>query len=312
MMRATSLFIVVLFVAGCVSSEGAGPASGPAVDTTPRFDDATGALRVLVLDDELNPIGNATVGLLFRNAEAETPPFTPQLTTVAGESVFSNLQPGAYDIQVVALGFESAGKRAEVVAGGVTEVQIVTPPLPSDAPYYETLPAAGMVRSIVWRVGGACDTVVQPPLGTCLGYQARDVTVRHKLTPDWATIVDETIWIPNSAGFHQRAYVFATFPNVTDFSGVPDFKSPGHFEAGGKSPVTMRIERQTLYDRNFPESNHYGGDRGTRFRHLNNFDDVDAAGVFSASAMIDQPMNVYITIFHKEVAPPEFSALPDA
>lgn len=296
------------------SSVGAGRAA-PAPDAEARFTDETGAVHGVVFDEELRPIPNATVGLRPGGSDASTAAasetgFERQVVAdSAGAFAFSNLSPGTYHVFAVALGFASGTKRVEVVAGKVTETQVLLAQVPSDAPYYETHPAKGMVRSVVWRVGARCQTVVQPPLGTCLGLQFQDVTRRIVLDPDWATVVDEVVWVPNSAVVHQRAYVFATFPNVTDFSGVPDFESPGHFEAGGPSPVVLRIERAVIRERGHPEESQHGN---TRFRALNNFDDVNASGVLAFGVMLDQPMSVYITIFHKEVAPAEFSVRPDA
>lgn len=295
-------------MAGCTS--GGEEAKAVALDDA-SFGAETGALRLSVTDEEVRPVPNATARLWMGAAAEDNVPLERR-TAADGRAAFSELAPGTYSLGILALGFEPLLLAVDVRAAALTDVSTMLVRLPYDGPYHETTTASGLVRSIVWRVGPACDTVVQPPLGTCLGFQAQDVTVRVPLTPDWATVVDEAAWTPNTAGFHQRAYVFATFPNVSDFSGVPDFKSPGHFEAGGTSPVVLWIERQTLYDRGFPESNHYGGARGTRFRHVNNFDDVSAANVVSAGVMIDQPMDAFITVFHQEPAPPGFTALADA
>ena len=309
-----TVFAVLGFVAmaGCVASEGVPTAAN--LDTGPRFDDSTGAIQVLLTDDELRPIANATVGLLSETSATDAV-IAPLVTPATGVAVFSKLSPGFYQVQAVALGFESAGKRVEARAGEVTDTQLMVAPLPSDEPFYETIVETGTIRSVLWRVGPSCDTVVQPPIGTCLGFQYDDVTFYRVLNEDWATIIDEATWIPNTAASHQRAYVFATFPNVTDFSGVPDFKSPGHFEAAGPNPVMLRIERTEIRDRGFPEENHYGegpNGRGTRFRAVNDFEDLGVPGVIGVSLMFDQVMTVYNTEFHKEVAPAEFSALPDS
>lgn len=313
MVRAACVAVLLLSVSGCVGSEStSGPLAG--LSEAPSFDDTTGAIHILVTDDELAPIANATVGVVTATGERDAA-LVPVMTSLSGEAVLSNLPPATYHVQAVALGYESSNKAVDVRAGEVAEIQLALIRLPSDDPYYETITKTDYVRSIVWRIGPNCDTVVQPPVGTCLGFQAHDVTFYRVLLQDWETLVDEAQWVPNSAFFHQRAYLFATFPNVTDFSGVPDFKSPGHFEAGGTSPVVLRIERATIRERGFPEESQYGpgpNDRGTRFRAVNNFDDVGVPGVIGVSLMLDQTMHVYNTEFHKMVAPPEFSALPDA
>lgn len=314
MMRRLVLVVFAAFtVSGCVASEGT-PA-GAGVNERPEFDESTGALEILLTDDELAPIANATVGIQPTEPQEGAQPIAPLMTSAVGIAVFSNLAPGAYNTQVVALGYESAAKRVEVKAGDVAKLQLIVVRLPSDDPFHSTEVHRDIVQSVLWRVGPACDTIVQPPIGTCLGFQRNDVTFYRVLAEDWATIVDEATWIPNTAASHQRAYVFATFPNVTDFSGVPDFKSPGHFEAAGRSPVVLRIERTEIRERGFPEESQFGegpNGRGTRFRAVNDFEDLGVPGVVGVSFMWDQAMTVYNTEFHKTVAPVDFTALPDS
>ncbi len=313
MRRLVLVFFTALTLSGCVATEGT-PA-GAAINERPEFDESSGALEVLVTDDELAPIVGATVGVAPGEAPEGAAAIAPLTTSMAGVAVFSRLLPGAYNTQVVALGYESVTKRVEVTAGDVTKLQLIVVRLPSDDPFHATEIHRDVVQSVLWRIGPACDTVVQPPIGTCLGFQYNDVTFYRVLAEDWATIVDEASWIPNTAASHQRAYVFATFPNVTDFSGVPDFKSPGHFEAAGRSPVTLRIERTEIRDRGFPEESQFGegpNGRGTRFRAVNDFEDVGVPGVVGVSFMWDQVMTVYNTEFHKTVAPVDFTALPDS
>jgi hypothetical protein len=299
----STLLLLSALLAGCAdaSSMDVAPVRSdiPVSDEEAIVNDTAGAIEGHVLTDELLPAANGTVGV-FETAQTVR-------VTETGRFVFSRLAPGAYKVQASALGYQSQVRRVDVVAGEVTAAEFQLEAGAVEGPFHETEIHKGIVRSVVWRVGARCETLVQPPIGTCLGIQFDDVTFFYDSEPDWATYVDEVRWIPNSAVVHQRAYVFATFPNVTDFQGVPDFKSPGHFEAGGTSPVTLRIERTQLRERNFPEQNHHGR---TRFRAVNNFDDVNAT-VVAAGVMIDQPIEVYLSIFYQERAPLEFSALPD-
>ena len=308
------LLVVALSLGGCVGTEGT-PSAAANIDDRPEFDDTTGALDVLVTDDELTPIPNATVGVSPATSDEAAAQIVPLMTSAAGHAVFSNLAPGKYNVQVVALGYDSAAKSIEARAGEVVPLQLIVARLPSDDPYHDTEVHRDVVQSVLYRIGPSCDTIVQPPIGTCLGLQFNDVTFYRVLQQDWETIVDEATWVPNTAASHQRAYVFATFPNVTDFSGVPDFKSPGHFEAAGPNPVVLRIERTEIRERGFPEESQYGegpNGRGTRFRAVNDFEDIGVPGVIGVSFMWDQAMTVYNTVFHKVVAPSEFTALPDA
>jgi hypothetical protein len=295
---------LLVLLSGCASSE-AGPAAAPASSSTglsgdeAAFDDTSGAITGSVLTDELMPAHNAEVGILETGLRLRT--------TDAGRFAFSHVKPGDYRIQASALGFKSDIKKVTVVAGAAVEARFQLRAGAVDGPYHETEIHKGMVRSVTWRIGDRCDTIVQPPIGTCLGIQFQDVTFYYDSDPTWATYVDEAQWTPNSAVFHQRAYVFSDFPNVTDFSGVPDFKSPGHFETSGKSPVVLRIERTTVQARHVADGSQYGR---TRFRAVNNFDDVNAT-VVGVSLMLDQPMSVYLSVFYKDPAPLGFTALPD-
>lgn len=288
--------VVLLVLAGCADAPG-GPVD---VSDGPAADGDHGSVVGTVVDEEFFPIAGATVGVADLDVQTTT--------DLEGKYALPAVTAGTQEIQVIALGYQSLSKRVDVAPDARTTVDFVLEALPSDEPYVDVVPHSGLVRSITWRIGSSCETVVQPPIGTCLGYQPSSLILYHETEPDWGTMIGELTWEPNSAIFHQRAYMYVTFPNVSDFSGVPDFESPGHFETGGESPQTLRIDRETIRERGHPEESHWGE---TRFRALNNFDDVNVSGLAGVSLMLDQPMDMYWSFFYRQTAPDVYSVLPD-
>ena len=104
------LALVVALVAGCV-----GGGNGDTSDR-PRFDDDTGAIRGIVLNEDLLPVAGA---------EASIPTLGLSATTNAeGRFLMSHVEPGTHALHVLRIGFEEARRDVTVAAGRVTDVEV--------------------------------------------------------------------------------------------------------------------------------------------------------------------------------------------
>ncbi|MBI2077829.1 MAG: carboxypeptidase regulatory-like domain-containing protein [Euryarchaeota archaeon] len=146
-MRRPALAIILLAItaplAGCVAdSEGTSGADTPADGAGPaapaRFDENTGAITGTVTDDQIQPIEGADVGLLEQ-------PETTTRTDASGAFTLSSLQPGTYTLVAGRLGFESAGKKVDVIPGTALTVSILLAPIPVAQARHQTYPFSGYI-----------------------------------------------------------------------------------------------------------------------------------------------------------------------
>lgn len=138
------LLTVGVLLAGCTGAsssdvpQDAGPeAIGPSAEPA-RASETTGAIAGLVVDDSLQPIPGALVGL-------QDQPLTAT-TDAAGSFTFNALEPGRYVVLANALGYQAATKAANVVAGEIVNAQIVLTSLPTTVPFPETLQFNGLIE----------------------------------------------------------------------------------------------------------------------------------------------------------------------
>ncbi|MES2154222.1 MAG: carboxypeptidase-like regulatory domain-containing protein [bacterium] len=110
-----SVFLVALLVATLLA--GCGSKGSPAASNDgglPPLGDK-GAIKGIVIDDRYRPIEGALVLL--------TPSGLTDTTDTLGQFLFSDLQPGAYVLQVNAKDHEAAPKNVDVMAGQYAEVE---------------------------------------------------------------------------------------------------------------------------------------------------------------------------------------------
>lgn len=149
----TTLALLILFttaLAGCVSGQAGGSKSQP--DDAPRaadpatFGESTGAVQGLVVDDAINPIAGAVVGLTETDASTTT--------DAGGRFSFSQLEPGTYTVLANALGYSAVARTVDVVAGELAEVQLTLEALAVVEPYHVVQTFAGLIEC-AWGVSGA-------------------------------------------------------------------------------------------------------------------------------------------------------------
>src|SRR5688572_4705367 len=92
------LIIIAASLAGCVegtaSNDDGGALDVPTVAPPAQFDDTTGAVEGIVLDEEQQPIGGAQVGLLQASSNLSI----TTTSDLSGRFTFSQVQPGTYQL----------------------------------------------------------------------------------------------------------------------------------------------------------------------------------------------------------------------
>lgn len=140
--------LVALLLLAALTSGCADPDSG--TDSEPDFEDAeafqdievtetTGAIRGVVVDEAIRPLGNVTIKLVD--------PVRYANTTGTGTFSFSGLDPGTYFIEASKLGFRGARQSVDVVAGDDDPpvARILLTADGNTAPYVSAQSAAGYV-----------------------------------------------------------------------------------------------------------------------------------------------------------------------
>lgn len=112
------------FLAGCVGGDGAPKkteTSGATVDAGGGSEGETGVIRGMVLNDEKQPLADASVAILKSKVAGKT--------DALGGYAFLNLAPGDYEVAASKLGFDGVVTPAKVVAGTTTYVNFTLPTL---------------------------------------------------------------------------------------------------------------------------------------------------------------------------------------
>lgn len=91
-----------------------------------------GTVRGVVLDTERRPIGNATVAFLTLKHEV--------ITDELGRFRFENVPVGTHDVSAFRLGYDTVGKRIQVVAGEESEVNFELGEIAISVGYFHSLP----------------------------------------------------------------------------------------------------------------------------------------------------------------------------
>lgn len=136
------LFLVLLVAAfaGCAKAKAAPP---PDPFAQPQgFDDFTGSVEGVVVDEEFQPLKDAIVGFID--------PYQATKTDEAGHFEIGLLDPVAQrNLYVIHLGHKSAGKRIMIETQQATWVQFILPVLPIEEPWVDLVQRRGEFRQAV-------------------------------------------------------------------------------------------------------------------------------------------------------------------
>lgn len=265
------LVIVGLFLSGCLGTTDRlkSPADGspePSFATPATVTAETGGLEGVVTDPELVPLGRVEVVL------KETKNAT--MTDDAGRYSFSNLNPGPYSLFFQLAGYESVGRKADVVAGEVVQADAILAPLPAAVPRVELMVFEGYIQ-----FGEAYTDIITASTGGLVGCQK--CLFYFNVTESAVALVFEIKFTPtiaNPTGPTTLGYQF------TD-AGASRNYMVGSWESGDKRQL----------NKTWPQP-------GGRFYHLNYCDDLWIC--------VDQRFTVYVSHFHYVPPSSDYSALP--
>lgn len=183
-------------------------------------------------DAELVPLAGALVSISDQG----------QTTTSAqdGGFAFSQVTPGQYAVYAALLGYESAGKSVNVVAGEVTGVQFSLAPIPIEEPFHQIMSAKGML---------GCAVDIQPVVGVAAcGLPVVNTTVSDRFlivwtlglpTENWDAAVFETHWTSNqvlSQGLNP----------IWEINACSNDNDVTFAEGGGRNPMIFYVNQSKI------------------------------------------------------------------
>lgn len=287
------LVLVATVLAGC--------SDGNDKDLGPEFEElglqataTTGIIRGVVVDPAIKPIAGATVVL---NGVGET------TTTEGGLFGFDAVEPGTKFLSVAKVGYKPTQTSTEVVAGEAEPaiLKVLLDPDPGSVPFYVQQHYTGFIscsykaHTTVFRASD-CD-----PTGH-LGYRDRDDS--HPWFPIEAQPTyyqSEMIW--KATQEFSKSLVTIQWACDADNCGDDDFRL---CNVRGTSPLVCRV---TLTEGGGGggvgiEEAELGTDHmGYEVSMFANCNPQCTVGVSGVGLALDQPFDVYNTLFH-QYAPP--------
>lgn len=273
---------------GSAAPEGAAPEATSVVEASAQeFGGDTGTLEVLVVDDSVQPISGATVGI---EGIAQT-----ATTNEAGLATFRGLPAGPHKLFAAALGYESVGRSVTVTANEVQSETLTLVAIAAvDAVYTELFIFKGFMPCgfglVVVTVTASCPT----------GSQYRVVT-DTVVTSGILTFFDEVVWQQASALSAERLRL-ATGKNETC--------NPCSFQQsyGGATSVSPLIYRRDAEFKGINDAEDPEEELKIRHRIW-----VPGSNNGLPIVVIEQGFEIYSTIFYGEPAPDTFpGSRPDA
>ncbi len=325
--------LLLMLIAGCFA-----PDEGPEQAGDEESDGAQGDRGVIagtVSSDLFEPLPGARLETLTLEREP-----TDHATDVDEDGTFriEGIEPGDYILFVTAIGYRSAQQHVSVAAGEKTEIRFVLEVLPSDEPWVQEIDVTGFVNwAAAWQVEVPTQGCVIAPgtsgLGkTCGGLRGGgSESGETRFGPQQAvdgwqdiggeedfhevdlehveTIIVELEWEP--AGSLGRGFLLDLMcTDVPRGSGgaVEDTEHDCYFDVNGESPLYIRADRNHSRELDY----NWTGTWAVRvFASYGTLGTHDLTGI-DAGLVYQQDFDKYITIFHREPAPEDFSRLPDA
>jgi hypothetical protein len=322
-----ALAFIMMAAAGCVGadepqqtdSDAAGPAG---------FGDETGAVSGTILDDQGLPVSGAEVALI-KGADQKT-----TVTDEAGSFSFSNVAPGAYQLFVQKLGFDSVGKNVDVTLGNVAQVEITIIPVAIQEPHPNTQILDGNVQCSVRAYPGAPLTGVVAP-GWYTGVAVCSAVPLPALPEDkflleWSVneenaqeLLLEMTWESTQSTGRSLGVVVEydghindgteTFGSLSGFSPLIVYAHEGKmqsvYESNGET--SCMETKCNLVTRVFAEANTTELDWPTEPPTVPVFGQMHDR-LLDVGLVVDQRFTQYLTTFHFQGKPEGFTAVQDA
>lgn len=296
-MRWIALLVLMATLAGC--AEGNDSPEEPLEEGPDAvFDEETGAIRGVVVDQGVVPIAGATVTM---NEESVT-------TDEAGNFVFNNVPPGSYILDAKSPLHAPAQTTITVTAGEATDVvKIQLQRLFDQDPFVDpfqfkgrlachvqagaTAPCVTDFTQIVPPCGNGC----VPQLRTALG-DARDFI--YGVNGGWQTHMVELTWKPSTSASSQNLGII-----VRDFA--PGGANHQYAGAGGADPVVLRIDCCDKHPSQGGPHSEKIPEEG--YDNIIHFVGVRTESGQPAALAIEQEFEVFVHTFYYGIAPEGWS-----
>jgi hypothetical protein len=293
-----------LLLAGCAGTT-ATTETPPGIMIDP--DAEVGAVEGRVVDDAVNPIAGAQVGITLDSGILQA------VADAQGGFVIPNVPAGRHTIGAIALGYTSAAKSIEVAVGEVTSVTLALVPIPVVEPYVETFgPYQGYFECRMARLGttGECGwgggSVPHP---TQLYPNDKSIFRFNITSEDYRTFVGDMRW-------QQGSFATSTAMRLA-FSY--DKRTSNHWFCSGEgpNPLQWRWEYPDV-ESSVCTSSQDGADGEPDRPYIKDNPMRAYANVpFGTNTnpvylSLQQKFDVIVTVFYGEPAPAEFNGFPDA
>jgi hypothetical protein len=293
---AVALLLAAALLAGCTGGGAkAGAGKGPGNDLPVEVSATTGAIRCVVVDDQIRPVGNATVVARGSTMQRNT------TTDDQGRCVLSGLDPGTYFLVVTSPRTKPVQSSVEVAAG-VTEpplTRIQVERLFTQAAYSVQVVRDGFFQcsqdgaSVFYSSSNCSDGIFGPaseaePALSNVTTQQREW--HSDVAPGWQEIVFEMAWEPTSDGTSQKmGMIVSTYKPTRD--GAHCFA-----ELIGTSPDRLQIDVGVAHETNC-------GVKPTQIppegmQNMSYFVSVRSADGLTPGLAVNQEFKVYLTMFH--------------
>lgn len=304
--------VAALLVSGCVGS--AGGTKSAVEPEVASIDESTAGIQGVVTDDSFNPIANATVGILDRDAVAST--------NEGGRFALSRLEPGPVFLAVQALGYESVVRSIDLRAGEVTEVTLSLAALAIVEPYHVVVPKNGKIFcGVAWRTPvsalntafAACGAVYGTPLSGLDSFVVI-FEITSKNISAVRTLVFETSWKRTQTFGSGLDILWENYQDVVAYTFTEPVRRFARM--AGPSPLhaeTDDDEIRSNVTKHKPPPR-YCGPNGPCKYWARVFPYASTFGSSSAvdfAFYVDQTYNLYVTEFYGERPPPLYTAIKD-
>ena len=293
----------------------------PTVAGPADFGADTGAIEGVVLDEENRPLPGAHVALV------EYDEILHQTTVdLGGRFSLSTISPASYTIVATQPGYETESRRIDVVAGQITNVHFLLIQAPTNATHVQTLHHRGFfdcswtywIQQVGLTAGatGPCGftnayNFIGNPMETVWTGNVRSWD--YNVGPGVMTVLNELTWSRASMATGDKLQVTLTYTNHTAFhwycraEGVGPLTLTYHREGGCISGTSAQSQDEFAEIPIVGQQLQTYVDVGPGRNPVTN-DDVPAG----LGVGYQQTFEVWISVFYREKAPPEFTALPDA
>ncbi len=275
-MRALSLFLMVAVAfAGCAESA---PLTADDEEAFADFEDkgatsTTGVIRGVVVDASIVPIPDATITIKSLGLDTTS--------NANGAFVFADLEPGSYFLETSKMGYDKVQASVAVEAGvdkpPVVRIQLTEDP--GSVPTIEELTFNGFIQcSVVTPAVRAAVCAVPGIVGVDLG-------------DDFITYLD----ISGTPDFAQAELIWDTTQPLGDSLALQNFG--GSRSSDGPSPQMINGDA-AYWNENTVGDNH----EQISFRvFAGGLPETQAGGTWGFGVTLQQPFEMYITIFYNAV-----------